>query len=35
MSDWWAITVTVAAALLIGWVLSWAGNLLQAFLGGG
>jgi hypothetical protein len=29
MSDWWAITVTVTAAMLIGKALSW----LQTMLG--
>ena len=35
MSDWWAITVSVTAAMLIGKVLSWGGGWLQTLLGGG
>ena len=28
MSDWWAITVTITAAMLIGKALSWLQTLL-------
>jgi len=30
MSDWWAITVTVTAVMLIGKALSWLQTLLGA-----
>jgi len=35
MSDWWAITVAVAAAMLLGKALSWGGSWLQTLLGAG
>ena len=35
MSDWWAMTVAVGAAMLIGKAVSWGGNWIQTLLGVG
>jgi hypothetical protein len=35
MSDWWAMTVTLGAVMLLGMLLSWGGVRLQALLGVG
>ena len=35
LSDWWAITVTITAAMLIGKAMSWGSTWLQTLLGVG